>query len=145
MKTTLYNFLLFICSMLLCLSCSDNDIKMLTRYNLPQNIRIDIPSDSMIVIRSSSEFDNRFKGYTDELSKIDFNKYDLAYIQGASPTGIEDFNVQWNVDTTPYELSINIKNNITTQYQIWSLAYLIAKRKNNDVVASVVYDNAIDR
>lgn len=122
-----------------------NDIKMLTRYNLPQNIRIDIPSDSMIVIRSSSEFDNRFKGYTDELSKIDFNKYDLAYIQGASPTGIEDFNVQWNVDTTPYELSINIKNNITTQYQIWSLAYLIAKRKNNDVVASVVYDNAIDR
>ncbi|WP_285827472.1 hypothetical protein [Bacteroides acidifaciens] len=126
-------------------SCSKNDIKMLTRYNLPQNIRIDIPSDSMIVIRSSSEFDNRFKGYTDELSKIDFNKYDLAYIQGASPTGIEDFNVQWNVDTTPYELSINIKNNITTQYQIWSLAYLIAKRKNNDVVASVVYDNAIDR
>ena len=118
---------------------------MLTRYNLPQNIRIDIPSDSMIVIRSSSEFDNRFKGYTDELSKIDFNKYDLAYIQGASPTGIEDFNVQWNVDTTPYELSINIKNNITTQYQIWSLAYLIAKRKNNDLVASVVYDNAIDR
>lgn len=126
-------------------SCSKNDIKMLTCYNLPQNIRIDIPSDSMIVIRSSSEFDNRFKGYTDELSKIDFNKYDLAYIQGASPTGIEDFNVQWNVDTTPYELSINIKNNITTQYQIWSLAYLIAKRKNNDVVASVVYDNAIDR
>ncbi|MFG6411770.1 MAG: hypothetical protein K1V92_12525 [Bacteroides acidifaciens] len=126
-------------------SCSKNDIKMLTRYNLPQNIRIDIPSDSMIVIRSSSEFDNRFKGYTDELSIIDFNKYDLAYIQGASPTGIEDFNVQWNVDTTPYELSINIKNNITTQYQIWSLAYLIAKRKNNDVVASVVYDNAIDR
>lgn len=131
--------------MLLCISCSNNDIEMLTRYNLPQNIRIDIPSDSIIVIRSSEEFDKRFKGYTDELSKIDFNKYDLVYIQGTSPTGIEDFNIQWNVDTTPYELLINIKNNITTQYKEWSFSYLIDKSKNNGVVASVVYDNAINR
>ncbi len=145
MKTILYNSLLFICGIFLCISCSDNfiDIKMVTRYNLPQNIRIDIPSDSIIVVRSSEEFDKRFKGYTDELSKIDFNKYDLAYIQGASPTCIVDFNIQWNVDTTPYELLINIKNNILLQYQEWSLAYLIGK--NNDVVASVVYDNAINR
>ena len=34
---------------------------------------------------------------------------------------------------------------MTTQYQIWSLAYLIDKSKSNDVVAYVVYDNAIDR
>ncbi|WP_373136325.1 hypothetical protein [Phocaeicola plebeius] len=145
MKTLLYNSLLFICSIFLCISCSNNDINMLTRYNLPQNIRIDTPSDSIIVIRSSEEFYKRFNGYTDKLSKIDFNKYDLAYIQGTSPTGIEDFNIQWNVDTTPYELLINIKNNMTTQYQIWSLAYLIDKSKSNDVVAYVVYDNAIDR
>ena len=33
MKTLLYNSLLFICSIFFCISCSNNDINMLTRYN----------------------------------------------------------------------------------------------------------------
>ncbi len=43
------------------------------------------------------------------------------------------------MESIPYELSVRITYNLTAEYCVWSLAYLIAKSESNQVTASVVY------
>lgn len=139
MKTAFLHFTLLVCSMFLCLSCSDEEVSSPIGYNLPQRFRINVPDDTAIIAKSQADFDRLFQESVGELAEVDFDRYDLVYIQGASSSGIEDLQAQWNLESIPYELSVRITYNLTAEYCVWSLAYLIAKSESNQVTASVVY------
>ncbi len=141
MKTAFLHFTLLVCSMFLCLSCSDEEVSSPIGYNLPQRFRINVPDDTAIIAKSQADFDRLFQESAGELAEVDFDRYDLVYIQGASSSGIEDLQAQWNLESIPYELSVRITYNLTAEYCVWSLAYLIAKSESNQVTASVVYTN----
>lgn len=123
-------------------SCSyDVSQTEIERISLPDGFHIDADDETIISVRSQAEF-NRFFG-TSEISgtKIDFNKHDLIYVQGKSSNGIENINIHWDTNHTPYSLSIAIQNNLTDQFCNWSIAYVMGKSESTPVINSISYDN----
>lgn len=134
MRRTIIYVLLSVLFVPLCLSCSDDEANEPIRFNLPQNFSIKVPDESVYIIKDIETFNDFFGEEKAVLETVDFKKYDLVYIQGTSSYGIEDISVQWNIDVKPYSLSIKVKNNYTTAYCVWSIAYLLEKGDKNYTV-----------
>lgn len=122
-----------------CVSCSeDGPAEPLTDYNMPSQIRIDVTDEIPVVVTSSAEFNRLFGDVKKEMGKIDFEKYDLVYVQGVSSSGINDISTQWDMDHVPYILKIDIRQDFTTETERWNRGFLLAKTGNNTSVKTEV-------
>ena len=85
MKKCLVMILSFVSFVFLLVGCSDDDTPVQAiRYPLPEHMQIDVRDELPVLIKSEAEFNALFSAYKDEMGWVDFNQYDLVYMQGTS-------------------------------------------------------------
>ncbi len=138
MKLRLMNKLAIIAGIIMMsicgVSCSDDkdlgtdfDKSQIVDYPLPDRFSIKASPDKAIIIDSSFQFKQVFGEKSEELNKVDFNRYNLIYIQGVSPQDVVEITPLWNTDKTPARLSLDVQYGLLTVLDTWSRAYLVPK------------------
>jgi len=98
-----------------------------------------VKKDQVIVINDEIEFQKLFSDYP-HLNSVDFGKSTLLLIEGISMSGIEKIDKQISkAENNKYEVIINVKMNLATVVESWSLAYLIPKTTAEDIVLTINY------
>lgn len=121
-------------------ACSDEiSHDSITEYSIPNNLDLDIEDETIITIRSVDEFNQFFDRTGISPNNINFERYNLLYIQGKSSYGITSISTKWEMTTNSYQLSITIAQNFTNPYLNWSLAFLISKTDSTPIVTSIFY------
>lgn len=136
MKKFLVMILSLISFVFLLGSCSDDDDPVQAiRYSLPEHIQVDVKDELPVIIKTESEFNTLFSGYEGQLEKIDFNQYDLVYLQSDAYEP-EIFETWLDTSTYPYEICVRIKSKYQGHVEIvrWAVAYLLPKSDANQVV-----------
>lgn len=112
------------------------------RYDLPESFCLSSVEDhKAIIVRTSEEFNKLFAKENiaspyDKvtLPPIDFNKYDLFYVQGNTSTEIYDFHTDMNTNGYPYRLWVYVQTSMLASLDSWSVGYLVQKDDWNDQV-----------
>lgn len=112
------------------------------RYDLPESFCLSSVEDhKAIIVRTSEEFNKLFAkenfvmSHLDvTLPPIDFNKYDLFYVQGNTSTMIGDLHADMETDGYPYRLWVYVKMTMLPSVDRWSVGYLVQKDDWNDQV-----------
>lgn len=145
MRKTL-RFLVYSMLAMACLftACSDDDDDAVTivQYPVPERMQLSVADNEPVLVKTEAEFNDLFGTYASQLPKVDFNKYDLVYGQGASDHGIVSFESWIDGDTPPYRLVVHIEQNYTHEYVRWAVAYLLPKNDNNQVTMAVSVEMA---
>lgn len=145
MRKTL-RFLVYSMLAMACLftACSDDDDDAVTivQYPVPERMQLSVADNEPVLVKNETEFNDLFGSYASQLPKVDFNKYDLVYGQGASDHGIVSFESWIDGDTPPYRLVVHIEQNYTHEYVRWAVAYLLPKNDNNQVTMAVSVEMA---
>ena len=145
MRKTL-RFLVYSMLAMACLftACSDDDDDAVTivQYPVPERMQLSVADNEPVLVKNETEFNDLFGTYASQLPKVDFNKYDLVYGQGASDHGIVSFESWIDGDTPPYRLVVHIEQNYTHEYVRWAVAYLLPKNDNNQVTMAVSVEMA---
>ena len=105
------------------------------RYDLPESFCLSSVEDhKAIIVRTSEEFNKLFAkenfvmSYLDvTLPPIDFNKYDLFYVQGNTSTKIADLHADMETNGYPYRLWVYVKMTKLPSVDRWSVGYLVQK------------------
>lgn len=116
--------------------CSDDDVPVQAiSYSLPGQIRVDVKDELPVIIKTEAEFNTLFSAYEGQLEKIDFDQYDLVYLQGDAYEP-EIFETWLDTSTYPYEICVRIKSKLIGRVEIvrWAVAYLLPKSDANQVV-----------
>ena len=117
-------------------SCSDDDDPVQAiSYSLPEQIQVDVKDELPVIIKTEAEFNTLFSAYESQLEKIDFNQYDLVYLQGDAYEP-EIFETWLDTSTYPYEICVRIESKYQGHVEIvrWAVAYLLPKSDANQVV-----------
>lgn len=131
--TLVLPLLAFIC---LLGSCSDDDTPVQAiRYPLPEHMQVDVQDELPVIIKTEAEFNALFSAYEGQLEKIDFNQYDLVYLQSDAYEP-EIFETWLDTSTYPYQIYVRIKSKYEGRVEIirWAVAYLLPKSNANQVV-----------
>ena len=67
------------------------------------------------------------------LPSIDFDKYDLFYVQGKTTTAVADLHADLITDGYPYRLWVYVQTSMQ-EMDRWSVGYLVRKDDWNDQV-----------
>lgn len=117
-------------------SCSDDDVPVQAiSYSLPEQIRVDVKDELPVIIKTEAEFNTLFSAYEGQLEKIDFDQYDLVYLQGSTHE-MESFKTWLDTGTYPYQIYVQIKEK-EVDHAVpvrWAVAYLLPKSDANQVV-----------
>lgn len=137
MQKTL-RFLVYSMLTMACLftACSDDDDPVQAiRYPLPEHMQIDVRDELPVIIKTEAEFNALFSAYEGQLEKIDFNQYDLVYLQSDAYEP-EIFETWLDTSTYPYQIYVRIKSKYEGRVEIvrWAVAYLLPKSDANQVV-----------
>lgn len=117
-------------------SCSDEESPVQAiRYPLPEHMQVDVRDDLPVIIKTEAEFNALFSAYADQLEKIDFNQYDLVYLQSDAYES-EIFETWLDTSVYPYQIYVRIDSNFEGHVEIirWAVAYLLPKSDANQVV-----------
>lgn len=136
MKKCLVMILSFVSFVFLLVGCSDDDTPVQAiRYPLPEHMQIDVRDELPVLIKSEAEFNALFSAYEGQLEKIDFNQYDLVYLQSDAYEP-EIFETWLDTSTYPYQIYVRIKSKYEGRVEIvrWAVAYLLPKSDANQVV-----------
>ena len=106
---------------------ADFDKSQIVDYPLPDRFSIKTTPDKAIIIDSSFQFKQVFGEKREELDKIDFDHYNLIYIQGVAPQNVEKITPLWSTDKSPAGLSLDVQYGLLTALDPWSRAYLVPK------------------
>ena len=115
---------------------------MAVRYDLPKSFCLSSVKDhKAIIVRTSKEFNKLFaeenfaSPYPDiTLPSIDFDKYDLFYVQGKTTTAVADLHADLITDGYPYRLWVYVQTSMLQEMDRWSVGYLVRKDDWNDQV-----------
>ena len=128
-------------------ACSDDDdlspVQPIT-YSLPAQIQVDTEDYEPVLIKTEAEFDALFSEYKDQMGWVDFNKYDLMYMQGKTGIGQKIKTIQSWIDTSVYPYQLHVRTDCATidgrlEKERWAVAFLLPKSDNN----KVIYDTKI--
>ncbi len=142
LRFLVYSMLAMVCLFTACSDDDDNDSVRIVQYSLPERMQLDVADNEPVLVKTEAEFNDLFGTYASQLPKVDFNKYDLVYGQGASDHGIVSFESWIDGDTSPYRLVVHIEQNYTHEYVRWAVAYLLPKNDNNQVTMAVSVEMA---
>ena len=113
-------------------ACSDDDdlssVQPIT-YSLPAQMKVDAEDCEPVLIKSEAEFNALFSAYKDEMGWVDFNQYDLVYMQGN--TGIGQYPYQLHVHTDCATIDGRLEK------ERWAVAYLLPKSDSNNVICDI--------
>lgn len=122
-----------------CGACSDENKVIMQQIEMPEGMELSIQDETVVIVNSASECKTLFGESYESLKSVDFETYDLVYLQGGSAHGIKDIQTLWNLNTDPYQLSIVIVQDYTTEYARWAAGFLMLKEQAKEVVVSVNY------
>lgn len=124
--------------MLLC-SCDSEKENMLSivEYEISDEIEVNLDSSDYVLIDSEKSLKNIFKENASKIGNINFKSYNLLYVEGKTPNGIEEIQSKCVVASDKILVYVNIECLLTTQYCNWNQAYLIPKSKTGDIVVEV--------
>lgn len=115
-------------------ACSDEESPVQAiRYPLPEHMQIDVRDDLPVIIKTEAEFNALFSAYAGQLEKIDFNRYDLVYLQSDAYEP-EIFETWLDTSVYPYQIYVRIDSNFEGHVERWAVAYLLPKSDANQVV-----------
>ena len=141
LRFLVYSMLAMACLFTAC-SDDDDDAATIVQYPVPERMQLSVADNEPVLVKNETEFNDLFGTYASQLPKVDFNKYDLVYGQGASDHGIVSFESWIDGDTPPYRLVVHIEQNYTHEYVRWAVAYLLPKNDNNQVTMAVSVEMA---
>ena len=141
LRFLVYSMLAMACLFTAC-SDDDDDAATIVQYPVPERMQLSVADNEPVLVKNETEFNDLFGSYASQLPKVDFNKYDLVYGQGASDHGIVSFESWIDGDTPPYRLVVHIEQNYTHEYVRWAVAYLLPKNDNNQVTMAVSIEMA---
>ena len=141
LRFLVYSMLAMACLFTAC-SDDDDDAATIVQYPVPERMQLSVADNEPVLVKTEAEFNDLFGTYASQLPKVDFNKYDLVYGQGASDHGIVSFESWIDGDTPPYRLVVHIEQNYTHEYVRWAVAYLLPKNDNNQVTMAVSIEMA---
>lgn len=141
LRFLVYSMLAMACLFTAC-SDDDDDAATIVQYPVPERMQLSVADNEPVLVKTEAEFDELFGSYASQLPKVDFNKYDLVYGQGASEHGVVSFESWIDGDTPPYRLVVHIEQNYTHEYVRWAVAYLLPKNDNNQVTMAVSVEMA---
>ena len=141
LRFLVYSMLAMACLFTAC-SDDDDDAATIVQYPVPERMQLSVADNEPVLVKNETEFNDLFGSYASQLPKVDFNKYDLVYGQGASDHGIVSFESWIDGDTPPYRLVVHIEQNYTHEYVRWAVAYLLPKNDNNQVTMAVSVEMA---
>lgn len=112
------------------------------RYDLPESFCLSSVEDhKAIIVRTSEEFNELFaeENFVSPYEKvtlppIDFNKYDLFYVQGNTTTAVGDLHADMSTNGYPYRLWVYVQTTMLQSLDSWSVGYLVQKDDWNDQV-----------
>ena len=136
-----YSMLAMVCLFTAC-SDDDDDSVRIVQYPVPERMQLSVADNEPVLVKTEAEFDELFGSYASQLPKVDFNKYDLVYGQGASEHGVVSFESRIDGTEPPYRLVVHIQQNLTHEYVRWAVAYLLPKNDNNQVTMAVSIEMA---
>mgnify|MGYP007068248708 CR=1 FL=1 len=136
-----YSMLAMVCLFTAC-SDDDDDSARIVQYPVPERMQLSVADNEPVLVKTEAEFDELFGSYASQLPKVDFNKYDLVYGQGASEHGVVSFESWIDGAEPPYRLVVHIQQNLTHEYVRWAVAYLLPKDDNNQVTMAVSVEMA---
>lgn len=139
MKRRAFIYLLFALLASVCSSCSDDDKTIMQQIEMPDGIELNAQDEKAVIVNSASECKVLFGESYENLKSVDFETYDLVYLQGGSAHGIKDMQFSWNLKTNPYRLSVVITQDYTTEYDRWAVGFLMLKEQAKEIEASVSY------
>ncbi len=126
-------------------ACSDDDdlgavqpIMPIT-YSLPVQMKVDTEDCEPVLIKSEAEFNALFSAYKDEMGWVDFNQYDLVYMQGNTGIGQKIKTIKSWIDTSVYPYELHVYTDYTTidgrlEKERWAVAFLLPKSDSNNVI-----------
>lgn len=143
MQKTL-RFLVYSMLTMACLftACSDDDdlssVQPIT-YSLPAQMKVDAEDCEPVLIKSEAEFNALFSAYKDEMGWVDFNQYDLVYMQGNTGIGQKIKAIKSWIDTSVYPYELHVYTDYTTidgrlEKERWAVAFLLPKSDSNNVI-----------
>lgn len=141
LRFLVYSMLAMACLFTAC-SDDDDDSMRIVQYPLPERMQLDVADNEPVLVKNETEFNDLFGTYANQLPKVDFNKYDLVYAQGASENGMVDFSYSIDGTAPPYVLEVVIKQDYTALYVRWALAFLLPKNDKNQVKVAVSIEMA---
>ena len=136
-----YSMLAMVCLFTAC-SDDDDDSARIVQYPVPERMQLSVADNEPVLVKTEAEFDELFGSYASQLPKVDFNKYDLVYGQGASEHEVVSFESWIDGAEPPYRLVVHIQQNLTHEYVRWAVAYLLPKNDNNQVTMAVSVEMA---
>lgn len=143
MKKCLVMILSFVSFVFLLVGCSDDDTPVQAiRYPLPEHMQIDVRDELPVLIKSEAEFNALFSAYKDEMGWVDFNQYDLVYMQGNTGIGQKIKTIKSWIDTSVYPYQLHVHTDCATidgrlEKERWAVAYLLPKSDSNNVICDI--------
>ena len=143
MKKCLVMILSFVSFVFLLVGCSDDDTPVQAiRYPLPEHMQIDVRDELPVLIKSEAEFNALFSAYKDEMGWVDFNQYDLVYMQGNTGIGQKIKTIKFWIDTSVYPYQLHVHTDCATidgrlEKERWAVAYLLPKSDSNNVICDI--------
>lgn len=124
-------------------SCSDDDTPVQAiSYALPEHMQVDAEDCEPVLIKSEAEFNALFSAYKDEMGWVDFNQYDLVYMQGNTGIGQKIKAIKSWIDTSVYPYQLHVHTDCATidgrlEKERWAVAYLLPKSDSNNVICDI--------
>lgn len=109
-------------------SCSDaGSIKTARPYELPESSLPAAADDGMVLVTSEGMLEQVFGEEATALKPVDFKRCNLLLARGVSNYGIADLDHMLIEKDGLYTLCIDIRQNLLTVMQPWSVGYLVPK------------------
>lgn len=124
-------------------SCSDDDTPVQAiSYALPEHMQVGVENYEPVIIKTEAEFNALFSAYKDEMGWVDFNQYDLVYMQGNTGIGQKIKAIKSWIDTSVYPYQLHVHTDCATidgrlEKERWAVAYLLPKSDSNNVICDI--------
>lgn len=140
-RTIITAVLISILTFVVCCSNCDENATSYSKYEIPTDVMIETPDNQILIINSKDDFEKYFTNCTNSaktntkifLPEVNFQKYTLIYVQGASTRGIAKLESTLETADNNKILSVHIEQNFTNVIQRWNVAYLINKEEKPNI------------
>ena len=123
-------------------SCQDNeccDDMGIKEYDMSKSICVNMDGQDYVLLSSSKELFGEDAG---SLSEIDFSRYNLLYVQDASPNSILRIQSDWQNGDNDFALFLKVETLLTAEYVEWHKGFLLPKSIGDRFSVEIHYETA---
>ncbi|ROT08872.1 hypothetical protein [Lepagella muris] len=126
-------------------SCQDNeccDDMGIKEYDMSKSICVNMDGQDYVLLSSSKAAKELFGEDAGSLSEIDFSRYNLLYVQDASPNSILRIQSDWQNGDNDVALFLKVETLLTAEYVEWHKGFLLPKSIGDRFSVEIHYETA---